>query len=278
MLCHWVAAERRLTFDSLSGTCQVPRQGQHSSRARSYLSRKDPKGLSRNSPLTSAPLLGDWTDSSSSFPASRLVSVLDLESCTDPLFEALVISRECAKSNYGPHFHCVHRGKLICFQFLHPAARPPTGSVVADQSSQLTTAKTCLSTTKSLYDLQEKYQDAPLILVSMCSETNVISASLAHLRSLLLHRQHIGRSQPELLLLDVLDQALTGCNVVFGCLGLELRRIVPGSGEPGPASAAAAGWRARARLIWNEKRLNELLSALRGQQTAINLVIQLFQV
>ncbi len=109
----------------------------------------------------------------------------------------------------------------------------------------------------------------------MCSETNVISASLAQIRSLLLQRQDtVGSSQPELLLLDVLDQALTGCNVVFGCLDLELRRIV--SGEPGPAPAVA-GWRARARLIWNENKLNELLGALRGQQTANSLVIQLFQ-
>lgn len=73
-------------------------------------------------------------------------------------------------------------------------------------------------------------------------------------------------------LLDVLDQALTGCKVVFSCLDLEVQRIVDSGREGDP------GWRARARLMWNDGRLKELLGALRGQQTAIGLVIQLFQV
>ncbi len=146
--------------------------------------------------------------------------------------------------------------------------------------NQLSTTKLCLSTTKSLYDLRGKYKDAPLIIVSICSETSVISASLAQIQSLLLQRQHTAdpvRPQPELpaLLLDVLDQALIGCKVVLSCLDLEMRPIL--EGEPG-SSPPAAGWRARARLVWNENKLSELLGALRGQQTAIGLVIQLFQV
>ncbi|KAK5662703.1 hypothetical protein OQA88_8619 [Cercophora sp. LCS_1] len=37
-------------------------------------------------------------------------------------------------------------------------------------------------------------------------------------------------------------------------------------------------WWAKTRLIWSESRLNELLGALRGQQTALNLMLQLLQI
>ena len=146
--------------------------------------------------------------------------------------------------------------------------------------NQLSTTKLCLSTTKSLYDLQGKYKDAPFIIVSLCSETSVISASLAQIQSLLLQRHHTPdpvRPQPELpaTLLDALDQALIGCTVVLSCLDLEMRQVL--EGEPG-SSPAVVGWRARARLVWNENKLRDLLGALRGQQAAISLVIQLFQV
>jgi len=70
----------------------------------------------------------------------------------------------------------------------------------------------------------------------------------------------------------VLDQALTGCMVIFSCLEKEIQRITTGAPEP-----SRIRWRPRARMVWNESHLNDLLSSLRGQQTAITLLIQLLQ-
>ena len=70
----------------------------------------------------------------------------------------------------------------------------------------------------------------------------------------------------------VLDVALTGCMVIFSCLESELQKIVAGVPDP-----SQMRWRSKARMMWNEHRLSELLNALRGQQTAINLLIQLLQ-
>jgi hypothetical protein len=70
----------------------------------------------------------------------------------------------------------------------------------------------------------------------------------------------------------VLDVALTGCMVLFSCLDTEIQRIVAGTPDP-----AQIRWRSKLRMMWNEQKLNELLNALRGQQTAINLLIQLLQ-
>jgi hypothetical protein len=102
----------------------------------------------------------------------------------------------------------------------------------------------------------------------------VISASLAQIQSLLLQRQdlaHVWKSQHAEMPM-VLDQALTGCMVVFSCLDAEIQRITAGV-----ADVSRIRWRSRARMVWNESHLNDLLSSIRGQQTAITTLIQLLQ-
>lgn len=101
----------------------------------------------------------------------------------------------------------------------------------------------------------------------------MISASLAQIQSLLLQRQDLAdvwKSRTELPI--VLDQALTGCMVIFSCLDDEIQRIISEAPEP-----SRIRWRPRLRMLWNESHLNDLLGAIRGQQTAITLLIQLLQ-
>jgi hypothetical protein len=112
-----------------------------------------------------------------------------------------------------------------------------------------------------------------MAVVSICSESTVIIASLSQIQSLLLQKQDLAslwKSQTELPM--VLDVALTGCMVIFSCIDAEIERIVPRGSDP-----SQIRWRPKVRMMWNEQRLNELLNALRGQQTAINLLIQLLQ-
>lgn len=70
----------------------------------------------------------------------------------------------------------------------------------------------------------------------------------------------------------ILEQALTGCMVLFNCLESEVHHVTSGTTDPG-----GIRWRARVKFLWNESKMNGLLAALRGQQTAINLLIQLPQ-
>ena len=106
----------------------------------------------------------------------------------------------------------------------------------------------------------------------MCSEASVISASLSQIQTLLLDKREsteFFESRPELA--NVLDISLTGCNVVLSCLDEEIRRL---SSTPLQAIGRITN---RARLVWNSDKLRDLLDSLRGQQTAINLLIQLLQ-
>jgi hypothetical protein len=117
------------------------------------------------------------------------------------------------------------------------------------------------------------YKDAPMYIVSITSETTVISASLSNLQSLLLREPDLPNllaSRPELI--AALDASLTGCMVLFSCLDDEMRRINPSS------QAGAISWRSKARLVWNRDKLRELLEALRGLQMSMNMLLQLLQV
>lgn len=78
-------------------------------------------------------------------------------------------------------------------------------------------------------------------------------------------------SKPELSY--AIDAALIGCMVVFSCLEEETRKITATSSKTG-----AISWRGKARIAWNHEKLQELLDGLRGQQLAINLLVQLVQV
>lgn len=104
----------------------------------------------------------------------------------------------------------------------------------------------------------------------------MISASLAQIQMLLLQRPDLADAwkSHQAHLPMVLDQALTGCMVIFSCLDIEIQRLT--GGDPG-ARPNGIQRRQRARMVWNESHLNDLLSSIRGQQTAITLVIQLLQ-
>ncbi|KAF7551883.1 hypothetical protein G7Z17_g4720 [Cylindrodendrum hubeiense] len=140
-------------------------------------------------------------------------------------------------------------------------------------STQVSTTVGCLKTTRYLYDLQQKHSNAPVVVASICSESTVISASLAQIQNLLLRRQDLSTAwQSQSGLAGALDTTLTGCMVLYSCLDDEVQNITSGT-----ADASQMRWKARARAVWNEEKLQELLVALRGQQTAITLLIQLLQ-
>jgi hypothetical protein len=61
--------------------------------------------------------------------------------------------------------------------------------------------------------------------------------------------------------------------LIFSCLDAEIQRITGGSTQ----NAALRRWRPRFRMMWSESQLNDLLSSIRGQQTAMTLLIHLLQ-
>jgi len=131
-----------------------------------------------------------------------------------------------------------------------------------------------LSVAKELNDIRCRYKDAPMTIISICSETTTISVSLSHIQSLLLSKRDLeGILQARQDLATALDTALVGCAVLFSCLNEETQRITKGQ-----SGSSTFAFRSKARLLWNHDKLKELLDGLRGQQIAINTLIQLLQV
>ncbi|KAI8722668.1 LIM zinc-binding domain-containing protein [Fusarium sp. LHS14.1] len=129
---------------------------------------------------------------------------------------------------------------------------------------------TCLNTCKKLSDLAGNYQDVPVVIGMICSETTIISIALSELQKNILQRQDLSQAWASRTdILAAFETALTGCMIVFSCLEAETRQLRSQTLN----SSGMRVW-AKLKFLWNQDRLKELLSALRGQQSSINFLIQ----
>ncbi|OCK79667.1 hypothetical protein K432DRAFT_405366 [Lepidopterella palustris CBS 459.81] len=133
----------------------------------------------------------------------------------------------------------------------------------------------CLKAAKTLQGLRCKYLEASTTIAAICSESTLISASLSQIQALLLRNPndlsgHL-QSRPELA--ATFDTTLTGCTVVFACLEEEIKRLdVAACIQEGRDT-----WRQMAKVAWKADAMKELLQSIRGQQSAITLLIQMLQ-
>ena len=114
----------------------------------------------------------------------------------------------------------------------------------------------CIGAAKKLYDLRPRFQDASLLISAIYSDSMVVAASLSQVQNLL--QQDALLNKPELL--DTFDSALTGCRVVYGCLDDEVQELAQDSD--------------RSALGTKQDTFKELLTQIRGQQSALSLLIQ----
>jgi hypothetical protein len=136
----------------------------------------------------------------------------------------------------------------------------------------------CISTAKSLYNLHSQFKHAHLTISAIYSESTIISASLGHVQNLVLTKPEAFGERPELG--GILDTALTGVMLVFSVLGDEVQELmgVGGDGHEGSGSLGRElGKRKAMKVVWKEDVMRELLVQIRGQQTALTLLIQALQ-
>jgi len=131
--------------------------------------------------------------------------------------------------------------------------------------------KSCLSTIKSLHNLYEKYQSARRTIAALHVEVAVIGASMQFVNVIFEEHQEIIKLRftkiPELE--HTFAAALAGCNLVLSCLDEDLEKILSRLGPEGSKSR-----KGKARMLWREDAMKDLLLTLRGQQSAIFSIIQ----
>lgn len=140
----------------------------------------------------------------------------------------------------------------------------------AAASLALNFAKAC----KSLVEIKESYDQAPMTVTSMATECKTITAALTHLQGLTLEKSAALSPGPTLSdnLATGFDEALTGCMLILSVLEAELRKIIEGGEEFGNMT-----FRKRVKHLWNEETMCQLLQHLRGQHTAVSTLISILQ-
>lgn len=107
----------------------------------------------------------------------------------------------------------------------------------------------------------------------LCSESTVISVALSQLQILILQRDDLSQAWASKTdIFDAFEMSLNGCMVVFSCLEAETRQLQTQM----PGSAGKRVW-TKIKFMWNQDRLKELLTSLRGQQSSINFLLQVLE-
>ena len=132
---------------------------------------------------------------------------------------------------------------------------------------------TCVKVTKYASGLIESYKDAPLAISAIASETYVLSAALSQVENVALHSPDslVSRLNGQMSFRTAFDMALNGCTLVLTVLEKDLLAITGGK-QPNHI-----GKLDRLKVMWDQKRLQELLQQIRGQQTGLNLLISALQ-
>lgn len=135
----------------------------------------------------------------------------------------------------------------------------------------------CLQTAKALRDLKDKFDNANLTISAICTETTLISASMSQIQSCILKDPDAvsDKLQSHSSLESTLDQALTGCYVVFDVLESEIVRLTESEVLQ---TSVDLKFTAKLRYMWSESTMKELLGQMRGLQTALSFIMQLLGV
>ncbi|KAI9770156.1 MAG: hypothetical protein M1840_003606 [Geoglossum simile] len=133
---------------------------------------------------------------------------------------------------------------------------------------------TCAKIIKCFHAVKSTYQTAPVTVITMIAECATVSASLNQIQSLALNDPVAlsSRMSPAGSLTKNFDDALTGCMLTLSVIEDELEGMVEGD-----LGAGTVGFKAKAKFIWNEAAMEALLRQLRGQQTAIGLLVAVLQ-
>jgi hypothetical protein len=107
----------------------------------------------------------------------------------------------------------------------------------------------------------------------LCSESTVISCALSQLQILILQRDDLAQAwATKTDILDAFEMSLNGCMIVFSCLEAETRQL-----QTQMPVSTGLRFLTKIRFMWNQDRLKELLTALRGQQMSINFLLQVLE-
>jgi hypothetical protein len=132
----------------------------------------------------------------------------------------------------------------------------------------------CAKVGKALSDVRSKYNNASMTLSSIASECSVIATALSQIEQVaikdprgLSSRLDASGSQ----LGASFELALNGCGLALSVLSEEVGKM------EGSGGVRILGWKSKAKFVWNEEGMKDLLGNLRGQNGALHLLVTALQ-
>jgi hypothetical protein len=120
--------------------------------------------------------------------------------------------------------------------------------------------------------LFEKFQEAQRCLFMIQTECTVLAAALSQLEVLFSRPPDSRPMQYPDHALEALDLSLVGCTLTFSVLSQEIDALAAGVDD----SNAKMTKGKRVKYLWKEEPMNELLQQLRGQSSALTLLLKAF--
>ncbi|KAK5719438.1 hypothetical protein LTR15_007962 [Elasticomyces elasticus] len=132
----------------------------------------------------------------------------------------------------------------------------------------------CASVVKSLKAIHDKYKQADLYVLAICSESSTVQAALAQIEYLLREDGDalISRFRTQPSLASAFDTAIIGCQMVFSCLDAELQELDASLQRDG-----SLDWKLKFKTVWKQDTMMALSQQVRGQVLALNTLLQSLQ-
>lgn len=136
-----------------------------------------------------------------------------------------------------------------------------------------------LSTTKLtllISAVRESYKNAPTTLIATLTECKIIHIALFKIQELVYKNETdlSSRLKAQTPLREAFDGALTGCRMTLAALNLELDKLVEPKKVTNPMEI---GFQTKARLVWKEDIMQQLLDQTRGQMSSLRCLIELLE-
>ncbi len=124
--------------------------------------------------------------------------------------------------------------------------------------------------------VKDSYDNAPTTLIATLTECRVIHITLSKIQRLI-HKDETGLSSKltaQEILREAFDGALTGCRMTLAALSLELGKLAqPKKGT----KTTELSLQTKARLVWKENIMKQLLDQTRGQMSSLHYLIELLE-
>ncbi|KAH7345830.1 beta-lactamase/transpeptidase-like protein [Pyrenochaeta sp. MPI-SDFR-AT-0127] len=123
---------------------------------------------------------------------------------------------------------------------------------------------------RALATVFEKYQDSQQCIFMMQTECTVLAAALSQLQMIFSKVPDSAISRYPDFVMEALDLSLVGCTLTLSVLNKEIGNLVESIDD----NAAKMTKGKRLKYLWKEESMNELLQQLRGQSSALSLLLK----